>query len=145
MPAYLSPTQLVLVFLALYSPWPSHQFENESVKYRWKITLIKNKRDNMHILELFSCTHVKSRSRDMIRIKTSAFTIQGDFQTGRHCQTQIGVTAAETLCNYVSCSHSSMDETTATSSCLVWGYSNARDLFISTLPATELTENLQLL
>jgi len=83
----------VLVFLTLYSLWPRQQFENESVKYRRKIALTKNKRDNMHILELFGCTHVKFRSGDIIRIKTSAITILGYFQTGTHCQAQAGVTA----------------------------------------------------
>jgi len=95
-PPYSNPIQLVLVFLALYSLWPRQQFENESVKYRWKIALTKNKRDNMHILELFGSTHVKFRSRDIIRIKTSAITILGYFQTGTHCRAQTGVTAAET-------------------------------------------------
>jgi len=112
MPPYSNPIQLVLVFLALYSLWPRQQFENESVKYRWKIALIKNKRDNVYILELFGCTHFKFRSRDIIRINTSAITILGYFQTGTHCQAQTGVTAAETLCSYVSFSHNSFDGTT---------------------------------
>jgi len=67
----------------------------------------------MHILELFGCTHVKFPSRDIIRIKTSAITILGYFQTGTHCQAQTGVTAVETLCSYVSCSHNSFDGITA--------------------------------
>jgi len=69
----------VLVFLALYSLWLRQQFEKESVKYRWKTALTKNKRDNVHILELFGRTHFKFRSRDIIRIKTSAITILGYF------------------------------------------------------------------
>ena len=39
----------------------------------------------MHILELFGCTQIKFRSDDVIGIKTSAFTVQEDFQTGTHC------------------------------------------------------------
>jgi hypothetical protein len=67
----------------------------------------------MHILELFGCTHVKFRSRDIIRIKTFAITILGYFQTGAHCRVQTGVTAVETFCSYVSCSHNSFDGTAA--------------------------------
>ena len=142
MPAYSNPIQLVLVFLALYSLWPRHQFENESVKYRWKIALTKNKRDNMHIPELLGCTHVKYRSRDIIRIETSAITIQGDFQTGTHCQAPNGFTTVENLCSYVSCTHNSFDRTAASSSCLVWGHPEARDMNIRATPAMGLIENL---
>jgi len=39
----------------------------------------------MHILELFGCTHVKFRLRDIIRIKTSAITLLGYFQTRTGC------------------------------------------------------------
>jgi len=109
MPPYSKPTQLVLVFLALYTLWHRQEFENESVKYSWKIALTKNKRNNMHILELFGCTLVKFRSCDIIIIRTSAITVVGYFQTGTHCQAQTGVTAVETLCSYVSCSHNSFD------------------------------------
>jgi len=47
-PPYSNSMQLVLVFLTLYSLWPRQQFENESVKYRWKIALTRNKRQHAY-------------------------------------------------------------------------------------------------